>query len=240
MMYLSRLKLDPKAVVRSGLREAMAAGLYDTHKLLWRLFADRPDRERDFLYRDMGGGLFLAVSARPPRDADGVWEVSTKEYAPALAAGDRLLFTLRANAVRKTRNAAGRQERHSVVEDLHRERKAEWEASAATQAAGAKRLGRADTPRPPSRDALALEAGGRWLAARADSLGLAVEEQSLLVESYARHAFRHRKGGSAALAVLDLRGFARVTDPAKALAALYHGVGPAKGLGCGLLLVRRA
>ncbi|MEW5772490.1 MAG: type I-E CRISPR-associated protein Cas6/Cse3/CasE [Thermodesulfobacteriota bacterium] len=239
MMYLSRLRLDPAAVVRSGLREAMGSGLYDTHRLLWRLFADRPDRERDFLYRDMGGGFFLAVSARLPQDPDGVWEMATKEYSPVLAVGDRLLFTLRANAVRKTRDAAGRQERHSVVEDLHRERAAELAASAGATAGG-ERAGHAGRRRPPSREALALEAGGRWLAARAADLGLAVEQESLLVESYARHSFRHRAGGKAALAVLDLRGFARVTDPAKALAALYRGVGPAKAFGCGLLLVRRA
>ena len=38
---------------------------------------------------------------------------------------------------------------------------------------------------------------------------------------------------------LDFSGLLTVTAPEKFLSALYGGIGPAKGFGCGLLLVKR-
>jgi len=214
-MHMSRLIYKP----------AMARSLYDVHQELWRVFGDKPERERDFVYREMEPGSFLAVSARPPQPNASLWSVQVKEYDPKLRQGERLHFSLRANPVRKTRDDKRRQVRHDVVQDLFKR----------LEAAGQTRK---DTP---DRFNLAQEAVASWLAARASRMGMELENDGLVVEAYDRHVFQKPKGGRpVVVSVLDVRGFGTVTDPDALRAALFGGVGPAKAFGCGLLLVRRA
>lgn len=214
-MHMSRLIYKP----------AMARSLYDVHQELWRVFSDKPERERDFVYREMEPGSFLAVSARPPQPNASLWSVQVKEYDPKLRQGERLHFSLRANPVRKTRDAKRRQVRHDVVQDLFKR----------LEAAGQTRKD------APGRFELACQAVAEWLAQREKGLGLAVEENGLVVEAYDRHVFQKPKGGRpVVVSVLDVRGFGTVTEPDALRAALFGGVGPAKAFGCGLLLVRRA
>lgn len=211
-MYLSKLVLRSK--------EAVFHNVYDAHQALWRLFTDGPDRKRDFLFREIDAVTFLAVSAREPKDRDGVWTMAVKPYAPRLVEGDRLYLSLRANAVVKRKGADGKQDRFDVVQDAR------------------KRFAATGTE-PPTRAALAQECGAQWLLARQENIGLCFEERSLVVESYTQRRF-WRADKEATITTLDFAGFASVADPGKALRALLAGVGPAKGFGCGLLLARRA
>jgi CRISPR system Cascade subunit CasE len=74
------------------------------HALIWSLFADHPDRKRDFLWARMDDGLFYILSGRPPVDAHGLFEIDPpKVFALALTAGDTLAFSLRANPVVRRR-----------------------------------------------------------------------------------------------------------------------------------------
>ncbi|QJT08020.1 type I-E CRISPR-associated protein Cas6/Cse3/CasE [Oceanidesulfovibrio marinus] len=216
-MYMSLMTMD--------CRTAVTCGVYDAHQALWRAFGDHPDRTRDFIYRQTGESEFLAVSARQPDDADGVWSIRTKEYEPKLHAGDRLYFALRVNPVRKTRDANGRQIRHDVVQDARKK----LEEQGVSQNEW------------PTRTALAQQTGFEWLAARQERLGLEVEEHGFLVDGYTRESFVKSKAGRRVyVTVLDMKGFAIVTDPDLLLHALMHGIGPAKAYGCGLLTVKRA
>lgn len=196
-------------------RAAVRRSVYDAHQALWRLFSDSPQRRRDFLYREIDPWTFVVVSARPPGQTEGLWGVEIKSYAPRLAVGDRLFVSLRANAVIKRGKA-----RHDVV-----------------QQARTDYLSRGEEP--PPRAELAQSAGRDWLVARQEAMGLAFQAESIVADGYAPHRFRSH-GQKVSISTLDLSGFARVTDPGNALAALTHGVGPAKGFGCGLLLARRA
>ena len=57
---------------------------------------------------------------------------------------------------------------------------------------------------------------------------------------YRRH--RHYKARGKRLieySTLDFAGILEVTDPERFQNTLFNGIGPAKGFGCGLLLVRR-
>jgi len=210
-MFMSRLRIDP--------RRTRPGDLYDSHQALWRLFGDHADRERDFLYRELDPLDFLTVSRRAPADADDMWGIHVKEYAPKLREGDVLRFSLRANAVIKRKSPEGRQVRYDVVQD-------------------ARMRFREVGKEPPPRAVLAQEAGSAWLMKRQETLGLAFEPTSLIVEGYGQHKLR-RKGPQAKVATLDFSGRAQVVSPEKALQALFSGIGPAKGFGCGLLLVRR-
>lgn len=220
-MFMSRLRLRIPMAAR--------AGVYDAHQALWRLFADHAERRRDFVYRDLGDMVFLTVSHRQPVDREGIWHMEWKAYDPALAAGERVYFSLRANAVRKVRQPVagrdkGRQVRYDVVQDTRKRYEERGEE-------------------PPTRLELAQVAGTEWLVARQEALGLALEPQTVVADAYQPRPLdkpRAKAEPRVTLATLDLSGFATVTEPQRLRQALFAGVGSAKAFGCGLLLIRRA
>ncbi|NJB67905.1 CRISPR system Cascade subunit CasE [Desulfobaculum xiamenense] len=234
-MYMSRIVFDPRALIRNH--------LYDEHQALWKVFSDGPERRRDFLFRRIetdgargagaGDVAYLAVSKRPPVESGLIRRVDVKEYAPRVDAGERVLFSLRVNPVRKIHDENGRQVRYDIVQDLRMRMMSEGVAK----------------DKLPTRQELAEEAIEAWLAQRSAGFGFDVERaegwrgagMNLVVERYEYDTFRKPKGGGrVTVATVDLRGFATVTDPEALTRALYEGIGPAKAFGCGLLLIRRA
>lgn len=197
---------------------------YQIHKLVWNLFADHPERKRDFIYRHEpvnGWPTFYTVSQRVPYDASGMWEVSPKEYHPNLQAGQRLGFTLCANPVRSKRDENKRQHRHDVIMEAKLEMK--------------KRSDKINIPD------IVQEHGARWLLDRAASHGFSVSPEGVRVDGYQQH--RLSKGKSkqpVTFSTIDFNGTLTITEPDVFVEkCLFDGIGPAKGFGCGLMLVRR-
>ncbi|MCI5166351.1 MAG: type I-E CRISPR-associated protein Cas6/Cse3/CasE, partial [Candidatus Electrothrix sp. GM3_4] len=185
------------------------------------------ERKRDFIYRldkDGLGPVIYSVSERKPEEQSGAWQVAAKEYAPQLIAGTELAFLLRANPVVTRRNAQSRRQRHDVVMDR---KKALQEQGVMKQ----------DMPSPAI---LAHEAGHDWLACRTEQHGFVVRQQNVLVERYRQERFgKKRSDCNIQFSLLDFSGRLTVTDPDVFTRALFNGIGPAKGFGCGLLMVRR-
>ena len=77
----ARLRRDQpaEALARILVPEEPGARLGAAHSLVWALFADSPDRRRDFLWREMRPGEFLILAARPPSDPHGLFDL---EYKP--------------------------------------------------------------------------------------------------------------------------------------------------------------
>ncbi len=196
------------------------------HRLVWALFADTPDRTRDFLWREEGPGRFMALSARPPVPVPGLFEVEAKPFEPALSPGDRLAFSLRANAVVSRGTGPGKRgTRHDVVMDtLYRLPRDERAAA---------RLGAVET------------AGRAWLARQGAAHGF-VPADDTAVDGYETVRIARDGGGrekrEAALRFgqLDFTGVLTVADPVRFLAAVTTGFGRARSFGCGLMLIRRA
>jgi len=219
-LHLSRISLRRDAALNAIasllVPEESGARTGVVHRLIWSAFADMPERQRDFLWREEGAHRWLVLSQRAPEDPHGFFEIESKAFDPALAPGDRLAFALRANAVITRKDEKGRAKRHDVVME---------------------RL-RAFPPgkRAAERDRLALEAARDWLAAQGIRAGFDPE---------AINAFYHteqipRKGERPIeLGLLDLEGEISVSDPTAFLPALAAGFGKAKGFGCGLMLIRR-
>ncbi|WP_211195431.1 type I-E CRISPR-associated protein Cas6/Cse3/CasE [Tabrizicola sp. YIM 78059] len=221
-MYLSRLTLkrSPDVAALGDLLDPRHSGrrLDAHHRLVWSAFAGDPKATRDFLWRDMGGGVFLVLSPRPPGDSALFERADATPFAPDLAPGDRLAFVLRANATRTVTGPDGRkQHRDVVMEALH---------------------GLAQGARAARRLELAQEAGRRWLDGQGARAGFHVLEAGVtaydVAEPPGQGARRPRFG------VLDLEGLIEVTDPAAFLTRLAQGFGRAKAFGCGLMLIRRA
>lgn len=222
-MFMSRLQLDALPASAPQLWRAQGDA-YALHHLVWALFSDGPQRRRDFLYRHEPGFIY-AVSRRPP---EGSWAgpaLQVKPYAPQISAGQRLAFSLRVNPVVSRKDENRRQQRHDVVMEEK------------------KKLARqgVDKREWPPQAELVRRAGLAWLAARAEPNGFSFEPGAVRVEGYRQHQFVKRgRQDTVKVSSLDFEGLLSVTDAARFGELLGDGLGPAKGFGCGLMLIKRA
>lgn len=260
-LYLSRARLRTRRgealasiapiLIAGGSGDAAANG----HRIVWMLFQQTPDaggagnwREpadgHGFLWRDEGDGRYLVLSRKLPTDPHGLFDLDEpKEFAPALAVGDRLRFVLRANPVIRidqdeTRvTAKGRvtpkRKKVDVVMNALREVPAtDWDT----------KRGRAF-----ERDRMVTSAVSDWFDHQGVSAGFRrVVDAPFTTDNYTqveverRNGRRGRKGRPAGISIVDIASEIEVTDPAAFLAKLPLGFGSAKAFGCGLMLIRRA
>jgi len=221
-MYLSRLRLAarPDVAALAQLLNPQDDGrrMDAHHRLLWTAFAGDPDARRDFLWREMGDGSFMVLSPRPPAAAALFEPPESRDFAPALAPGDRLAFVLRANATRTVVEAGGRKRHRDVVmEALH---------------------GIAPDERAARRMELAQAAGMQWLEGQGTRAGF-VPDRAVVTAYRVLEPPRATPARGPRFGVIDLEGVLRVTDPVAFLDRLAGGFGRAKAFGCGLMLIRR-
>ena len=228
-LYFSRLSLNRNAPTQA-LSKLLDPEDYNSradahHQLIWTLFSDSKDRTRDFLWRADGKGRFYTLSVRPPLANDLFNPPETKVFEPKLAAGDRLRFSLRANATRSravisrmsSAERRGKSRRVDVVMDLLR-----------------------DVPsgaRAGERMRLAQTAANAWIERQGAAKGFT--PQSVAVEDYRVLELGHGARRGLTHGVLDLTGQIEVTHPDVFLSAIASGFGRAKAWGCGLMLIRR-
>jgi len=225
-MYMSRIRLQSDAANNPAFWKSLGDG-YQVHRQLWSLFADSDERKRDFLYRQeetRGAPVFFTVSDREPKDTKGLWHIESKPFQPKLAVGQRLAFVLRVNPIRSKRDGDGKQHRHDVVMEAKTRLK---ESEAGT------------SDRPVEAEVVQSE-GYLWLSARAETHGFAVNEAEVRVDGYRQHRWHKLKSDHLIrFSTVEITGFLTVIDVDRVAETLRHGIGPAKGFGCGLLLVRR-
>jgi CRISPR system Cascade subunit CasE len=208
------------ALARLLVPDAAGARAAAAHRLVWALFTDGPERRRDFLWREEAPGRFLALSARPPGNLDDLFELDFKPFAPALAPGDRLGFSLRANpVVARPASAGQRGKRHDVVMDaLHRLPASE---------------------RAAMRMETMVAAGRAWLTRQGAAHGFRPDLE-VGVDGYETVVIPREAGAAARFSVLDFNGVLTVDEPQRFLLALAAGLGRSRAFGCGLMLIRRA
>lgn len=221
-LWLSRASLRRDAPVRALapllLPEEGGARLGAMHRLLWTLFADGPERERDFLWREDNQGKIFILSRRPPVDAHALFELDHRPFAPELASGDRLRFSLRANAV-VARGAPGTpSKRHDLVMD------------ALSQVPRSERAA--------AREGAVLQAARSWLARIGPGAGF--DPDQIVPVAYDRLSVPRGAGRPAVFGIMDIEGEMVVREPSRLLARLAEGFGRARSFGCGLMLIRRA
>ena len=191
------------------------------HHLVWSLFADGPNRQRDFLWREIEAGVFLILSGREPEDRHGLFEIAApKQFAPELDKGDRLGFSLRANPVVRRRDASRRRSaKHDVVMDALR------------------LLPAAD--RADNRLGIMREKGIAWLERQGSKAGFSVSPDGVRVDGYRQQRISRAGAEPMYYSTLDFEGILTVTDPDSLGPAIARGFGAAKAYGCGLMLIRR-
>lgn len=204
---------------------------YSVHQAVWGFFLGDADKKRDFLYRyDYKNGIpvIYIVSKDLPVTQHGLWKVDTKEYSPCISDGDFLSFTVRVNPVVTKKfvdEKSGKlvNKRHDVVMDYKF------------------RCHKNNIPFNYG-DAVS-KTGAEWLLSRCEKYGFSVKEGNITADSYERRVFeKTAENGNkceAVIATLDLSGVLNVTDSNSFVDMLYYGIGPGKGFGCGLMLVKR-
>lgn len=221
-MFISRVQLKVNAGYEKEFWNHIG-GAYKLHSLVWDLFADDPDRKRDFIYRqDMVHGLpaFYCVSERIPNDRHGVWAIETKPYSPVIRTDQRLAFMLRANPIRTKRDENDKQHRHDIVME-------------------AKTLLKQKQGELPRESELVQQAGYIWLALKGEANGFSVRDGEVRADGYSQLRFTKPKGRhSVNLSTIEFNGILSVTDPDLFVKTLFCGLGPAKAFGCGLMMVR--
>jgi CRISPR system Cascade subunit CasE len=225
--WFSRVTSRPNITCRQ-LVELGALDPYGQHQALWKLF-EVPKAERteqaEFLFRAEKKDklpLFYVLSKRQPNDRTGLWDIECKPYHPNIRVGDRLTFKLRANPVVSRKGGVGnRGRRHDVV--MNAKHQMNWKNLPKEQR--------------PTLAYLAQKAGETWLRGREVRMGCRFDGTNLRADGYC--TWRKHSTKTIELSMLDFEGCLTVCDPNIFLNALYYGVGPAKGFGCGLLLVRR-
>lgn len=226
-LFMSRARVRRDAPI-AALRDLLVPGddssrFSAAHQLVWTLFADAPERDRDFLWREWEPGHFLILSRRPPQDAHAIFHVDPpKPFRPELQVGQRLRFNLRANAtVAKSLVRGVRGKPCDVVMDALR--------------------GLPTSDRARQRPRVAHEAARRWLATQGERSGFVLDGDfdHVSVLSYRQLQLRRRGAVSASVGVLDLEGTLTLTEPHRFLERVAAGFGRAKAFGCGLMLIMR-
>jgi CRISPR system Cascade subunit CasE len=222
-MLISRVQLRPDAAEKKEFRENVL-DTYHLHSLVWDLFADTPDRKRDFIYRqDLAHGLlaFFCISDRAPDDQKGIWIVESKPYALVVRKAQVFSFVLRANPIRAKRDDEHKQHRHDVVME-------------------AKTRFREKMGVIPHGSDIMQQAGSDWLAQKGEANGFSLHADDIRADGYLLHRFKKYRGThEIRISTLDFAGFLTVTDPGPFVRALFCGIGPAKGFGCGMMMIKR-
>ncbi len=223
MSYLLRVRLKRSAAIASIatllLPEEPSRRAEASHRLLWSLFAGDPDAPRPFLWREDQGGVFYVLTSQLPGDSE-IFDVEVKEFAPALAVGDRLQFSLRANATRSYKLPGERRSKRADV-----------------IMAALSPLSQAE--RSIQREAIIQETGVAWLAGQGPKHGFLLPAAPR-VDGYNKWKIPRGKEAKIEISTLDFDGILEVVDIDKFTAALASGFGHAKAFGCGLMLIRRA
>ncbi|MSM41132.1 MAG: type I-E CRISPR-associated protein Cas6/Cse3/CasE [Geobacter sp.] len=200
-MYLSKIMI-------SG---AVSRNPYEIHRVLWRLFPEDAEAERDFLFRvgqsDRHGAEVLMQSLRKPeKSSDSARILASKEYPLSLQTGQRLRFLLVANPVKMINDEGGRM-----------------------NAAGEVKKCRVPLVRENDQRA--------WIERKLED---AASLEVLTIDPVFPLRFRKSGEGRAGkIQQVSFQGVIQVEN-AEAITVLVHtGIGPAKAFGCGLLSLAR-
>jgi CRISPR system Cascade subunit CasE len=215
-----------------SLKSLLSAGLtgtYRNHKLIWTLFADRPDTPRPFIYDVIAQSPFTAIirSSVPPKNDLGCWKIDTVPFSPVHAIGTRLKFRTKVVAT-KSPNPGGAKRGKPVDAVLW-----EWESIEPVE--------RREKVMPAD---VAHSAAVGWLQQQQERCGFALDGKSVMVMGYERDKIVKGKFGNKSeqvtLGVLDLGGFLEVTDSSAFANLLVNGFGKGKCFGYGLVHVAAA
>ena len=226
--YFSVVSISDAGMKSSYLRQ-QCSDIYGVHQEIWKLFPSNPDQKRDFLFREVDRKFpptFYLLSQRKPEDEKNNWDIKTKEFSPKLKKGNRLFFSLKANAriTRKevTSKSGGK---NAPKHDIFMDAKEQF-----------RKNNNGKNPLGPTWKNLIQETGHDWLEKQSTKYGFSLE--SIRVESCQQHKIL-RKGKDISFNSGFFEGILNIQNPEEFTPLLFNGLGSSKSFGCGLMLVRK-
>jgi len=222
-MYLSKVTMKSSPQTAQELAKLQRNGVYASHQLIWQLFTN--DAERSFLYREEIGATgmpeFYVLSKTEPQANLPIFSSVTKVFEPKLDKGQRLSFKLRVNPTVCVKGEGGKQRRHDVMMQAKYNVKDEL----------------------PDAQTLKMhmeQAAINWLnnEKRLDEWGITLDFQPS-IDGYTQHKVQ-KKRHQIQFSSVDYQGMLTVQDPLKFINQYAKGFGRAKGMGCGLMMIKRA
>jgi len=185
---------------------------YVIHRELWELFPNRPDSNRDFLFRvekqqkGFGTDILMQSMQKPTRTDTTCHINANREYNLSLKKGQRLRFRLRANTTKKINDQKGRTDKKGEIKKcrvplIREEEQKDW-----------------------------LE---RKLANICSLDALIIHRE---VPLYFR---KHKEQSSGKILAVLFDGILEVEYPGAFVDMVKLGIGPAKAFGCGLMSLAR-
>ena len=227
-MWESRVVLPPErrlAVLPLLDRTARHDSIQFGHRLIWTLFADGPDRTRDFLYLVERERPFTAIvrSARAPSDTGGLLTIEHRyPFAPQLQDGQQLRFRLKAVPVTWTRTVASPEtKRQDVI-------MAAWQ-----------RLPEAERADPELLEAVAEGAARAWLRRQGERCGFRCIDQIEVLDYERRRLPAARSDRRITFGAVTFEGVLEVRAHDAFCRTLCAGLGAARAFGHGLLQIAR-
>ena len=222
-MYLSKVTMKSSPQTAQELAKLQRNGVYASHQLIWQLFTN--DAERSFLYREEIGATgmpeFYVLSKTEPQANLPIFSSVTKVFEPKLDKGQRLSFKLRVNPTVCVKGEGGKQRRHDVMMQA--------KYSVKNELLDAQKL------------KMHMEqAAIGWLSneKRLDEWGITLDCQPA-IDGYTQHKVQ-KKRHQIQFSSVDYQGMLTVQNPLKFINQYAKGFGRAKGMGCGLMMIKRA
>ena len=222
-MFLSKVTMISSPQTAQELAKLQRNGVYASHQLIWQLFSNVT--ERSFLYREEMGitGMpeFYVLSKTEPQASLPIFSCVTKVFEPKLKKGQRLSFKLRVNPTVCVKGDDGKQRRHDVMMQAKYNVKDE--------------LSDAQTLKMHME-----QAAISWLnnEKRLDEWGITLDCQPS-IDGYTQHKVQ-KKRHQIQFSSVDYQGMLTVQYPQKFINQYAKGFGRAKGMGCGLMMIKRA
>ncbi len=223
-MFFSKITLLPDMQVIKKLNNFIFShNDYLVHQLLWQLFRqDSIDTAmRSFIYRDETNHKwpsFYVISQTMPDNNDNFWKIETKLYAPHIETGQRFQFILRVNP-----RIAKKTEKEGKIKSIHYDIIQDTAQNAADKKITSE---------------LIQTAGKNWLEKRSQQYGFQLLD--ICVDNFQKRIlFKGKQENPIRFSTIDYNGYLQVIDVEEFEKNLFQGIGPAKGFGCGLLLIKR-
>jgi CRISPR system Cascade subunit CasE len=219
-LFISNVRIsDERAITPIVFRRAeVGQALLPEHHVVWSLFA-RDETERHWLYRRLTDRALRVVSSKAPTSSPYATVTTTREQSfDWLQSGMRLVFKLRANAVKRIAVDGKTHKVDVVMHALHPLSPQE------------RRERREEITRASYLD---------WMQRQGEAHGFSVDAETFQVVAHYRERIPRRNAAPALINCGELVGLLAVTDPQALVACLAEGLGASRSFGCGLLEVGR-
>lgn len=223
-MYFSKISINTSKLMRD--EKIYKSNDMSDHKLIWRLFQDGSNTERDFVFYSIDStfnsdkGYFL-ISERKPVSLDTWLSVNIKEYNPIFQQGQKLGFKTRLNPIISKKTINGEK---SKKHDL---------------CMNAKLDGKKAGLNGIELEQFIEEQTIKWLQTKALQNGFQISDNNIAVARYVQVVIPRRGKSQMRFSSIDYEGILEIKEPEKFKQIALKGLGRSKGFGCGLFLLKR-